>query len=314
MKLNGQEVNKIILGVRSSTVQTKTIDESGARKIMDDEETGFICPKSNQVIVGRAHLGDENGKTTYKYGELSFLNDDYKEYEFELSDVFYSNYFSEKDSCYACPEGALIVGREHIGDENGKTRYAYKKLYVKKKNYGTLILCKICSEMQGEHSVKESSGEWSEYMITVERDIKDPEPEKTYYAPMYGRDHKGDENGKTTTYFACMELTTGQSQRIAPQGVYIWLKNMMNSKGKPVVSLQILLAFLNKLMCLILDNHTIIVCGTQRKPIRNWSEIHERTIQGNTQHKAWIRAEYRVVSMHQRVSQQRKNSLRYPLF
>lgn len=34
----------------------------------------------------------------------------------------------------------------------------------------------------------------------------------------------------------------------------------MNSKGKPVVSLQTLLAFLNKLMCFILDNYTIIVC------------------------------------------------------
>lgn len=30
----------------------------------------------------------------------------------------------------------------------------------------------------------------------------------------------------------------------------------MNSKGKPVVSLQILLAFLNELMLLILGNHT----------------------------------------------------------
>lgn len=83
------------------------------------------------------HLGDENGKTTYKYGALSFLNDGNKEYEFKLSDVLYSEYYKESGSSFnigeGYMEGTLIVGREHIGDENGQTRYAYKKLYAKAK-------------------------------------------------------------------------------------------------------------------------------------------------------------------------------------
>ncbi len=33
MKLNGQEESSIILGVRSSDVQTSTVDESGAKNI-----------------------------------------------------------------------------------------------------------------------------------------------------------------------------------------------------------------------------------------------------------------------------------------
>ena len=42
-------------------------------------------------------------------------------------------------------------------------------------------------------------------------DYKDvTEPEKTYYAPMYGRSHKGDENKDTHTYFACMEFRLSQ--------------------------------------------------------------------------------------------------------
>ena len=210
MKLNGQEESSIILGVRSSDVQTSTVDESGAKKHRDDVGSEFLCPKSTQVIVGRMHLGDENGKTTYKYGAISFLNDDNNEYEFKLSDVMYSDYFQENSSAFNCEdhylEGTLIVGREHIGDEKGKTRYAYKKLYAKAKKDKEWTLCKLNSTMKAECTTKESSGLWAEKLVTVERDSNDSEPEKTYYAPMYGRKHSGDENGETITYFACMEL------------------------------------------------------------------------------------------------------------
>lgn len=61
-----EQVRKIILGVRSSDVKTDTIDESGASAVRDDKGSVFLCPKNDQVIVGRMHLGDEDGKTTYK--------------------------------------------------------------------------------------------------------------------------------------------------------------------------------------------------------------------------------------------------------
>lgn len=73
MEQNGEkEVRRLIIGVMSSDIKQETIDESGAAKHRDDTGSSFICPKADQVIVGRMHLGDENGKTTYKYGALLF--------------------------------------------------------------------------------------------------------------------------------------------------------------------------------------------------------------------------------------------------
>ena len=46
-------------------------------------------------------------------------------------------------------EGTLIVGREHIGDENGQTRYAYKKLYAKAKKDKEWTLLQIISPNAG---------------------------------------------------------------------------------------------------------------------------------------------------------------------
>ena len=209
MEQNGEkEVRRLIIGVMSSDIKQETIDESGATKHRDDTGSSFICPKADQVIVGRMHLGDENGKTTYKYGALSFLNDGNKEYEFKLSDVLYSEYYKESGSSFnigeGYMEGTLIVGREHIGDENGQTRYAYKKLYAKAKKDKEWTLCKLYPQMQGECTTKESSGLWAEKLEVIERGTKGPE--ETCYYPMYGRSHEGDENGKTTTYFACMQL------------------------------------------------------------------------------------------------------------
>lgn len=210
MEKRVQSLSGIILGVRSTDVKTETVDESGTYTVRDDRESEFLCPKDNQVIVGRMHLGDENGKTTYKYGTLSFVNGDDKTYEFVLSDLIYSEYMEESNSDYSVPEGALLVGREHIGDENGKTRYAYRKLYVKKKNKEDaekLILCErfYLSESEDAYvcTTKESSGEWADELRIF---TSDSEPEKSYYAPMYRRSHSGDENGTTKTYFSFMKM------------------------------------------------------------------------------------------------------------
>jgi len=208
MEQDVQEIRRIFLAVRSSDVKTETIDESGTAALRDDKGSVFLCPKDDQVIVGRMHLGDENGKTSYKYGALSFINDGVsKNYEYKLSDVFYSDYMKESDSSFICLDGALIVGREHIGDENGKTRYAYKKLYARKKsakNDSDWILCKRYSDERKEVCTKESSGKWAEDLVIIKSGTAVPGPEKSYYAPMYGRSHKGDENKDTTTYFAVM--------------------------------------------------------------------------------------------------------------
>lgn len=192
----------VYMAVRSSDVQTSTVDESGKKKHGGNGGNIFLCPKDTQVVVGRMHLGDENGETTYKYGDLSFLGRDSDKYEFKLSDVFYSAYMEEKDSKYTCPDGALIVGREHAGDENGQTRYAYKKLYGRKRGaVAAWMPCKLSKTF--DCVTKESSGLWAEAFIPSDYiETTSIETEKTYYAPMYAREHEGDENGKTTTHFA----------------------------------------------------------------------------------------------------------------
>lgn len=211
MKLDGQVVTGVLLGVRSSAVKTETIDESGTSMLRDDKGSVFLCPKEDQVIVGRMHIGDENGRTSYKYGSISFLNDDDNRYEFKLSDIAYSEYKKESEFDFACDDGALIVGREHVGDENGNTRYAYRKLYVREKGAGKdakWILCKRTFPVKEGETVeavykcitKESSGKWAEVL----RNFEDVIPEKTYYAPMFRRHHHGDENGNTDTYFTFM--------------------------------------------------------------------------------------------------------------
>lgn len=202
MKQKESPARMILLGVNSSDVKMETIDESGAHSWRDDQGSLFLCPKEEQVIVGRMHLGDENGKTTYKFGTLSFMNADKNLYEFKLSGVKYSEYFKESDSEFICDNGGLIVGREHIGDENGKTRYAYRELYVRKKdkkNEADWILCTRETD-DCTVTVKESAGLWAEKL----EPFGSAEPKATYYLPMYGRVHKGDENKDTTTYFSFM--------------------------------------------------------------------------------------------------------------
>ena len=65
-----------------------------------------------------------------------------------MSDVFHSEYMKESESSFICPDGALIVGREHIGDENGKTQYSFKKLYGRKKGDEKWVLCRLRSDMK----------------------------------------------------------------------------------------------------------------------------------------------------------------------
>jgi hypothetical protein len=194
---------KIMLGVRSSSrEESSTIDESGKHRFRDDEYSGFICKKDN-VLIGRWHEGDENGATRYLFGPLSIINDEKEEYKIVLSDVMFSAYMQEKDSYFPCPDSCVLVGREHTGDENGKTRYAYRRIGIQKKTVldqgeNPFIQVKPAPEYDATVETKESSGKWSEKLYTIEGTM----PEVTYYAPMYARRHEGDENGLTKTSFA----------------------------------------------------------------------------------------------------------------
>jgi hypothetical protein len=206
---NLTETKKLILGVNSSdTRESFPINESGKKPLRDDDYGGFICSTEDQVIVGRFHKGDEHGGTIYRFGKLSIINDDKNEYEVVTSGIMETDYMKESFSKFTCEDGCAIVGREHKGDENGETKYYYRRIGVRKKSgigsttKNPFQSSKRMDEYTKTVAVKESAGAWTGYLVKIENTM----PEQTYYAPMFAREHDHDENGETRTSFALYEI------------------------------------------------------------------------------------------------------------
>ena len=98
----------------SSTVTVTNGDWSDGEP---ESKSDFECPKG-QVLVGRKHDGDENGKTYYKCGSLSYEGN-----KFSWSQTSKSAAISEWKDEYTCPENQVLIGEKHKGDENGNTYY-----------------------------------------------------------------------------------------------------------------------------------------------------------------------------------------------
>lgn len=78
----------------------------------------FNCP-FNQVMTGRQHHGDENGNTRYQCCNLSQNGT-----QVPINNCAWSGAIKESDSLYRClPNGKVMVGRQHNGDENGNSFY-----------------------------------------------------------------------------------------------------------------------------------------------------------------------------------------------
>jgi len=82
----------------------------------------FSCP-INQVMVSRAHEGDENGDTTYTCATL-YQGDK----PVSVWPGTWNSAIEESDSEFACPLEEVMVGRAHKGDENNQTKYLCAKL------------------------------------------------------------------------------------------------------------------------------------------------------------------------------------------
>lgn len=162
----------------------RSVTESTACKELNSK---FECP-SNNVIVGRKHTGDENGETVYKYGALEFENtEDAEKYVIVFLDSGWSKQIKESAAeKFQCLNGHMIVGREHIGDENGMTRYKTSRVVIVKK-----LDVEAVSDIPKEIKSKESDGTW----------VQCTGNDGTYKV-MTGRQHTGDENGATVTSFA----------------------------------------------------------------------------------------------------------------
>jgi hypothetical protein len=195
---DGPMTKAVMIGVDLDDVKTSQwIKESGKRILsVPDIISSFICKKKNQAIVGRCHLKDENGNTQYKYGKVLLMNKkDAKKYDLIYGAEKYKSdtIESESNSAFICPRSCLIVGRDHQGDENGKTWYYYRKFWLEDtETKETFDLDFVNYNYTVEK--KESSGEWAEYPVYTDN-------EKAFYAPMFGREHYGDENANTISHF-----------------------------------------------------------------------------------------------------------------
>ncbi|MEU7835961.1 hypothetical protein [Nonomuraea sp. NPDC049129] len=131
------------------------------------------CP-TDQVLLGRAHFGDENGETTYYCGLILIDGQRVK-----VGAPSWSEAQRESNSFFAAPQNEVLVGRQHSGDENGPTRYATASLSA----WGRTV-------------------ELTSYRWTPGQREGSSHSKAGDYEVMVGRQHSGDENGQTGYQYA----------------------------------------------------------------------------------------------------------------
>ena len=137
----------------------------------------YLC-SSNRILTGRRHSGDENGKTWFEDAGLEAVDEsgNIVSGEISVTSVEWSEWSKESSGQgFDALNNRVLVGREHRGDENGKTRYATAIV---------LFNGKICmtTDRVSSSRIRESKGIWC---------CSDSE------RVMTGRHHSGDENGRT---------------------------------------------------------------------------------------------------------------------
>lgn len=145
-----------------------------------ESRSSFQCA-ANQVMIARAHDRDENGNTRYRCATVGWA-----QASVTVGVEGWGSWIKESSGITSwCGANRVLVGREHSGDENGRTRYRCGVLRV------------------GNAQLALGSPEWT-------GDIK--ESNSSYGCPadqvMVGRKHRGDENGQTN--YACSQIRWGQ--------------------------------------------------------------------------------------------------------
>lgn len=145
----------------------------------ESEDFMFEAP-TNMVLVGRRHEGDENGETICMYASLKAIDASGQRVNgtIEIVDEYWSGWHNENESGYQTPNGYVLLGRQHIGDENGQTRYKVGRILF-----------------NGKHTNIYATNSLIEYQFYVESQgvFFQTEP----YFLYTGRVHGGDENGWT---------------------------------------------------------------------------------------------------------------------
>jgi hypothetical protein len=156
------------------------INNIGTSAAMKEANSSFSAP-AGQVLVGRMHTGDENGLTTYKFAPLIADPNSGVQLKYKLQNTVWTDGIKQSDLDYNAPDGWVIVGRKHDGDENGKTSFQISQVVI---SDTTLV-----STTDGMKStlIKESAGIW-----WVAANLGN------LMQVMTGTSHSGDENGNTT--------------------------------------------------------------------------------------------------------------------
>lgn len=167
----------------------KGIVESGKSTMhLKNGESTYSAPKKC-VIVGRKHVGDENGYTYYMAGipEIVFKDSSLNssDLKVEMEDRIPTDSFKQSDCSFVCNDFSAITGRTHTGDENGKTSFVQAKLYLSGSKADSYELVKS-DEFTGDIDIEaESNVKWATKQY------------EGYYMPMTEMGHKGDENAPT---------------------------------------------------------------------------------------------------------------------
>ncbi len=185
-------MNKILYVVPDKRSKSALIKESSGVR--------YLCP-ANTVMTGRWHSGDENGNTQYEYATLKIVDSDnvVQQGVIQVLDVQWSDEIKESSgTTFVAPTDRVIVGRYHSGDENGPTQYATAIIKVDGQQVKTF-------DLQSHSPFKESSGTW--FVTDAQRVI-------------VGRNHDGDENGKT--FYITARLSANMPEKEpAPKGTLI---------------------------------------------------------------------------------------------
>lgn len=131
------------------------------------------CP-TDQVLLGRAHYGDENGTTTYYCGLILIDGQ-----QVQVSAPTWSDSQRESNSAFAAPHNQALVGRLHTGDEHGSTRYATASMTLSGRTVNLSSYRWTLNQIESNSYSKAGVGE-----------------------VMVGRQHSADENGPTSYQYA----------------------------------------------------------------------------------------------------------------
>lgn len=207
---------KVIIGVNLNDLKTEIIKSESGKKFIGNPYSEFIAPSNEKTgeysaIIGRMHVGDENGVTEYYYGTLSVLNLTKFQEKFpkagDLKIVIRNKYKTEaqreSDSAFSCADGEVFTGRHHEGDENGGTWMQIGEVYLI--NGGNSY--RVSKQVPGYFYDVQHESDGTSATRAIKIFDEDGDPIKAY-SLMTARVHNGDENGFTKYEFHFFEFDT----------------------------------------------------------------------------------------------------------